>query len=429
MTASGRVVAGRRVAWGTGDQIVVSLSNVLVVILVARAVDPTSFGAFTVAMEGYFLALCISRGMASDPLTTTHAADSDADLALASGTGAGVALMGSLGLGVILAVIAVTLGGIAGSHLLALAILLPGLVIQDYARFALIVRRDVRGAFLNDLLYVVVEVPLLVVVTVAGQGSVALLVAWGAAAYIAAIVGLRQAGIALARPVGVREWLHRHRAVWPFYLLDNLLLRVSSLVLFAVLAIAAGFAEVAGLRAAITVFAPMAIIGRGIVSVVTPELARRRSQPDRVRRYALLLSAALTPLPLLWGVVFSVLPDGVGEALLGESWEGARSLLIYAAFFNATSMFATSLAAGLRAMNAAREGLSVRIGATVVTTGVATVAAALSGAHGAAVLLAASTPLQCAAWWVVLARATRRRSGGLRPSLARGARGTRRWFA
>lgn len=403
-----RIPAGR-LAFGVFDQILVSLSNFLVLVLVARTVTAEAFGAFALAMEVYLVAICISRGLATDPLTSAHAADDAEGQRRATQAGGSAALMASVLMAMLTAAVGLVTPPGVGNHLFLLAVLLPGLVLQDFQRFALIVRRDAGQAFLNDLLYLVIQVPLLLAVIATGGGSVMLLLGWGVAGLIAALVGITQIGYLPASPRHGLQWLREHVSLWPYFLLDNLFIRLSSLMLFVVLAAAAGLAEVAGLRAAVTIFAPLAILGRGVVSIATPELARRRDQPRWVSRTALWLSGILVPMPLLWGIVFVLLPESVGRTLLGDSWSQAQPLLIFAAFFNASSMFATAITIGLRALGAAREGLTVRMTVTAGASGLATVGALVDGAHGAAVVLALTAPLQAIAWWRVLVRATRKR--------------------
>ena len=66
--------AAGRLGWGLADQAVSSITNFALGIVVARSLGPTEFGAFSLAWVTYGVALNLSRGLATDPLTADTAA-------------------------------------------------------------------------------------------------------------------------------------------------------------------------------------------------------------------------------------------------------------------------------------------------------------------------------------------------------------------
>ena len=113
------------------DQAASSLSNVLVAILVARSVGAESFGAFGLATVVYGLVLGLVRALVGEPFLGRHSSDPpEVRRGLVPelvGVTLMVALLGSL----VVAVVGLGVGGLAGSALTALALILPLVMVQD----------------------------------------------------------------------------------------------------------------------------------------------------------------------------------------------------------------------------------------------------------------------------------------------------------
>lgn len=401
-------LARRRVVWGLLDQVLSSFSNFLVTILAARALSAAGFGTFAVAMAVAIISASIARGVASDPLLAAHASDDPTRLGEAVRAASATALVTSLMVALVAAVIGAVLGGDIGAMLLMAAVLVPGVTLQDFLRFALIVRRQAKRAFFNDFVWCVLQVPLMLGAIALDGDPVMLLLAWGTAGYVAAGLGLAQAGTWVGHPRRVRGWLRDHRHIWHFFLLDNLVFQATNLVLVVVIALVTTMADVGGFRATMTVYAPLAIIGRGVVAVALPELARRRNDPMAVRRLALTIGLVLAPMSLIWALLTLLIPDSVGRQFLGDSWEYAEPLLLLFGASNMVALFAVGAIVGIRALSAGRDGLTARLVIAVLVLSSATVGAFFDGARGAVIGLAMSAPAQLAIWWIQLAKAVRR---------------------
>lgn len=400
--------AARRVAWGLFDQVLSSASNFLVTIIAAASLSATDFGAFALATAVCIITVSVSRGLASDPLATAHAGDAGDELRWAIRSAAGVSVAASLVVAVVTAGIGFVIGGTIAWLFLALALTLPGVTLQDYLRYALIVRGDAKQTFLNDLFWTVLQVAFLVVAIALDGGAVALFLAWGVAGNLAAALGLWQARTWIGRPGTIRPWLRRHRRLWPFFVLDNMVYQATTLVLVIVIALASSLAQVGGFRAAVTLFAPLAIIGRGVVGVAVPELARRRDDPVAIRKASLKIAWALTPMAIVWAILMLLIPDSLGRKILGESWDLAEPLLVLAGAATTVSLFTVGTVVGIRALGAGREGLTARLVVSVLVLSSASVGAVVDGAHGALALLAWTAPLQIATWWWLLVKASQR---------------------
>lgn len=396
-----------RLAWGVLDQIVVSFSSMLVLVLVARNVTPEAFGAFGIAMEAYLVIVFMGRGLSSDPLATAHATDAPAPLHSAARAGAAVTLaMGVVAL-ITLLLTALLIGDLLGSHLLVLAVSLPGLLVLDFTRNVFIVRERPAAALVLDALWLTLLVPSLAVAISAGHSSVTLLAVWAVCGHVVALVALAWAGLVPGGFSSIRAWLLRHRRLWPYYLMENVVFRATILLVMAVLTFSAGLDAVAALRAATAIFAPVAVIGRGMVLVSVPELARQADDPSAIKRGVLVLALLLTPLPLLLGGALVLAPEDAGEFLFGETWSLAAPLVLLTAVSAAASMYTIAAAVGLRASQAARAGLTARTTVALLSLVAALIGGWTGGAFGAALAMALIAPLQVAVWWDQLRRTTR----------------------
>lgn len=144
---------GRRGAWGLADQAASSLTNFVMSFIVLRSVSIAAFGVFTIAYTTYTFAVGLARGAIAEPLVVSYsAAGRDRWREGAAGaTGAGLALSA-------LAAVAVAgagwiVGGELATALVALAVVLPGLILQDMWRFAFFAAATPAKAFVNDTVW------------------------------------------------------------------------------------------------------------------------------------------------------------------------------------------------------------------------------------------------------------------------------------
>src|SRR5262245_12985110 len=126
----------KRLSWGLGDQAVSSISNFVVGLVVARELDVAGFGVFSLAWVTYGVVLKISRGLASDPLVVRFSGVSTADWRAATSRATGTAVVVGVVFGVVCALASMIIGGAIGGAFLGLAIVAPGMLLQDAWRFA-----------------------------------------------------------------------------------------------------------------------------------------------------------------------------------------------------------------------------------------------------------------------------------------------------
>ncbi|WBB61721.1 hypothetical protein O7599_03965 [Streptomyces sp. WMMC500] len=409
---AGRAVAGR-LSWGLADQAASSASNFLVGMYVARSLGTAAFGVFTLAWVTYGLVLGISRGLATDPLVVRFSGAPDAAWreATARVTGTALCVGAALGAACVAAGLGAGLhdaGGRVGTAFVCLGVVLPGLLLQDAWRFAFFAAGAGRKAFVNDVVWGLACVPALVLA--ARAGSVAgFVLAWGGSAAVAAAYGCLQTGI-LPRPAGARAWLRAHRDLGYRYLVENAGVSGASQLRTYGLGAIVGVGAVGVVRGAELLLGPFLAVLMGLSLVTVPEAARvLRQAPHRLAGFCFRLGAGQAAAALLWGAALLLVPDRLGEHVLGMVWYPAAELIVPATFGVAGAGLGAGAAAGLRALAAARRSLRCQMFASACYVGGGLGGAAAAGAVGSAWGVAAATVSGSAVWWLHLRSALRER--------------------
>ena len=408
----------RRFGWGVADQAVSSLTNAAVSIYVARELGAAQFGAFSLAYVTYAFVLNASRGLATDPLTVRY---SSAKLsvwrrAVAASTGTAIVAGGVASLCVL--GVAVLLGGTTKMAFIALGMMLPGLMLQDSWRFAFFVLGRGSQAFLNDAIWGVVLLPALVLLKLTHHSNVfSFVLAWGAAANIAAAAGPFQARV-IPRVDHAWSWISQHRDLGPRYLVENTANSGSGQVRSYGIGLILGLSAVGYLQAAGLLMGPFMALLMGILLVTVPEAARvLQRSPERLWRFCLMLGAGLALAAFAWGIVLIVLmPFGLGHLLIGSIWRQAYPLMLPTTlwFVGAGAMIGAS--AGLRALGASRRSLFAQTTYSIIGIIIYLVGAYYGGAMGAAVAGAVAVVPGIVIWWWQLRLAMKDAKIGLRAS-------------
>lgn len=401
-----------RLGWGVADQAVSSLSNFAVSIYVVHALGAAQFGAFSLAYVTYAFALNASRGLATDPLMVRV---SGTDLrtwrrAVADCAGT-AALVGFVSGGGVLTAAAV-LHGSPRAAFIALGLTLPGLMLQDSWRYSFFALGRGGQAFLNDTIWAVVLLAALLLIRMTGSADVFwFILAWGAAAAVAAAAGALQARV-VPRLAGAREWLSEHRDLGFRYLAEG----TSSSVAFQLrtygIGLILGLAAVGVVQAAATLMGPMTILFMGISLVAIPEAARiLRRSPRRLPVFCVLISGGLIVMAFVWGAVLLIaLPAGLGGWLLGPIWRQAYPVVLPQVLYVVGQAACVGAATGLHALGAARRSLRAWVLISAAFLAGSLLGAVYGGAAGTVSAAAAASWIGVLIiWWQL--RAALRESG------------------
>ncbi|MCX5230726.1 hypothetical protein [Streptomyces sp. NBC_00233] len=395
-----------RLSWGLADQAASSATNFVVGIYVARSLGLAAFGVFSLAWVTFGVVLGISRGLATDPLMVRFSGVPEASWRGAVARSSGTALGVGVTIGAVCLALGLGLGGSVGSAFACLGVALPGLLLQDAWRFSFFAAGAGRKAFVNDLVMGVALVPAMIVA--ARVGSVAAFVlAWGASAAVAAGYGHLQSGIR-PRPAGARAWTREQRDLGYRYLVENVGVSGAGQLRAYGLGAIVGVSAVGVVRGAELLLGPFLAVLMGLSLVTVAEAARvLRQAPHRLRAFCLLLGGGQAAAALLWGAALLLVPDRLGEFVLGGVWHAASELIVPATLGVAAASLGTGAAAGLRALAAARRSLRCQLIASTLYVGGGLGGAVVAGTVGSAWGVAAATLGSSAVWWLELRSALR----------------------
>ncbi|GAA3482144.1 hypothetical protein [Streptomyces yanii] len=400
-----RAIVGR-LSWGLADQAASSMSNFVVGIYVARSLGVTAFGVFSLAWVTYGVVLNVSRGLATDPLVVRFSGAPDASWRGAVARSSGTALGVGAALGTACLVVGLGLGGSVGPAFACLGVMLPGLLLQDAWRFSFFAAGAGRKAFVNDLVWGVALVPALVVAARVGSVS-AFVLAWGASATVAAGYGCLQSDIR-PRMTGARGWLREQRDLGYRYLVENVSLSGASQLRAYGLGAIVGVGAVGAVRGAELLLGPFLAVLMGLSLVTVPEAARvLQRAPHRLGTFCLLLGGGQAAGALLWGGALLLMPDRLGELVLGGVWHSAAELVVPVTLGIAGVGLGTGAAAGLRSLAAAQRSLRCQLFASACYVSGGLGGAAAAGTVGSAWGVAAATVSGSAVWWLQLRSALR----------------------
>ncbi len=400
-----RAVLGR-LSWGLADQAASSMTNFAVGIYVARSLGLAAFGAFSLAWVTYGVVLNVSRGLATDPLMVRFSGVPAASWRTAVTRSSGTALGVGAALGAGCLAVGPAVGGRVGPAFVCLGVVLPALLVQDAWRFAFFAAGTGRKAFVNDLVCGVALVPAMLVAARVGTVA-AFVLAWGASAAVAAVYGCFQSGIR-PRPGGARTWLREHRDLGSRYLVENVSNSGASQLRAYGLGAIVGVSAVGVIRGAELLLGPFLALLMGLSLVTVAEAARvLRRAPHRLGRFCVLLGGGQAAAALLWGGALLLLPDRLGELVLGGVWHSASALVVPVTLGVAGAGLGSGAAAGLRALGAARRSLRSQLFASACYVGGGLGGAAVAGTPGSAWGVAAATLCGSAVWWLQLRFALR----------------------
>lgn len=354
---------GRGLGWGVADQAVSSLSNFALNIYIARALGAEQYGSFAIVFVTYAFALNASRGLVTDPLMVrfSHVDRRTWRRVVASCTGTTISV--GLVLGAAVLVVAAVLGGSLGFGFVALAVALPGLLLQDGWRFAFFACGRGSQAFLNDLIWLALLIPALIGLQRAHVTNVFWsLLAWGGAATAAAAIGVVQAGV-VPRVAQTRQWLSQQRDLGVRYMVEGMTYSASSQLRTYGIGLLLGLAAVGYIQAASTLMAAFVVLVTGTGLILLPQATRIwRDVAQRLVRFCAVISLAYTISAALWGAMLLIaLPRGLGQWLLGPIWQPTYPLVLPTAVGVMGFCVAAGAGTGLKGAGAARHSLRAAV--------------------------------------------------------------------
>jgi len=403
-----------RALWTLFDQLLSSGTNSILVFVVARAVSPAELGAFSIGFTVFSVVIGFSKSTGGQPLGIRYSGAPRSVFAAAAAKATGTAFVLGVATGLGCALIGTLMGGSVGSALVTLAVVLPGLLVQDLWRQVFFAQGRPAAAAANDAVWGVVQVAG-VAVLLARDVRLAspMLLAWGAAAAVAALIGVVQAGFWPA-PSRALDWVREHRDINGFLAAEFVTvqgaLNASLLVVGAVVSI-----ELLGaLRGVQTVLGPTTIFAIGIVSWAIPEFSQHKSMTAAARlKAAYMLSAAVMTLGIVWGLGFLVLGQikygghPLGWQLLGDTWAATHHLLGLSIIQQAGAASTVGVSCMLIALGRAKDTFRLNVIMAPQLILYPVIGAVLGGGTGAVIGFIVANWVMVPAWYRLLGRAAR----------------------
>ncbi len=365
----------------TVDQAVAGGSNVLIAVIAARLLDPALFGLFGIVFLLYMVAQGISRALVNDPLLIhpDEAEDRKGEVIgtsclLGLGLGAAVALIGAA-----VSLIDASLGG-------AIAVLgacLPLLALQDLGRYLGFATQRPSSALVLDVSWLLLLVVAVIPLFVTGTHSLPwLIAAWGGSGAVAGLLIFVQ-----HRDHGVHLGLSWLRYTWSFswrYLISYVSTQSGALGAASSVGAIAGARALGGLQGALLLVRPFMTFQIAITAASIGHVTRSLEAGGAIiRRYIEKVSVLATAAAAVNLIVIVLLPDGVGRAILGDSWEVAQPLLFATGVQILILGLLTGPRAGLLGMRAIRRVMAIDIVTTGLVFAASIVGAEINGALGA----------------------------------------------
>ncbi|WP_183094343.1 hypothetical protein [Nocardioides stalactiti] len=414
-TAGGAGGARRRMGAVTIDQAISSISNLMVLIWAAHALEPVDFGRFSLVLLTYmFVQGSVVRALVS---WTVMVHPEDADTRPRAVLGSAVIL--AVGAGAI----CLAAGGLLAlgdsplsTPLLLVGLLMPLLSVQDVGRYVAFAQAKPRKAIVLDSLWLVLTVVALSGIALVHEITLLwLVVGWAGTGALAGLWVFGQHGIPRGRELTL-GWL---RERWDFSWRSLVAASSSSVVAMlgaTLVAVVSGPLAVAAVRAALLLERPSTTVQTAVATSAGADIARERPDNHGLlvhQRRAMLVSVVVAALNF---AVLFLIPDWAGELLLGDVWHLVTPLLLILGL----RVLAMAAQSGVRAALMGRRQIGPVMIVDIVGTALSiigfVIGAALGDAEGAMWGSLVGLVLTVIGWWAVLIKHLR--SGETYPDLA-----------
>jgi O-antigen/teichoic acid export membrane protein len=320
----------RRAGWNLIDQILSAATNAALSFLVARTVDARGFGAFAAGFLIFTLLIGVGRALVGQPLSIRYSAADPEERRQAVARGLGTVIVVTVPAAVLCAGAGLLLGGILRPTLLAFALVLPALVVQDTCRLAFFADGRPDLATLNDAVWAVVQFAGVGALITTGHATAwSLALAWGASAAVCAVLGVAQLHVR-PRLLATGEWIGEHRGLVGYLVADFLLgagaLQGGILLIGAFV----GIDNLGSLRAAQVLTGPLLVLFAAAMAFGLPEVSKRAATLSAVRlgQVAVAVTGVMLTTAFVYVGIVLLIPDSLGLALLGDTWSGASAVLL-----------------------------------------------------------------------------------------------------
>lgn len=356
--------------WILVDQVVASGSNFLMGVVVARTVGASQFATFGIVVGLWIFASGIHRAVAVEGTMVLRGGLVDDRPLVRVGAEADLAIsLAASALAVLIGVTAITARARSfGLAVLALAVFIFPILLQDYWRFIAFARHRAIDAVRNDLVFLVVQVAALALAIALGwRTSWIAVAAWGLGGTAAALYGVRQFRVRPRPSHAFKSFqLLSARAKWLG--IDFLANYAPAQIYFFVAVSALGVERAGGLRAAITFLGPSQIVIFASYGFAFSRASRAFHDRGPRGMYGFLLPvAALCAVPLLaYAVALAALGSWIIVVVYGTEFRNLGPVAAVFAVQLTIDCVGMVLVVGLKILDQTRRLLPMRVVCLVI---------------------------------------------------------------
>ncbi|HWF14972.1 MAG TPA: hypothetical protein VG244_02205 [Acidimicrobiales bacterium] len=410
-TASRQRVMGLTVV----DQGASSASNFALAFVVAHYSNAHGLGIFAIVSTTYIVTQGLVRSLTSDCLLTRHDPD-EGVMATYERAGFLSALACSFVASLLILAVSMAFSGELRLTFVILGLSFTLLAAQDFARVLGISRYNPSYAIWLDMVWLVLFIAVYVVLR--HQGHLSLAWVYGAWSATGAAVGL----YAAVSHVTVRNWrqlvtfwFRSERSVGFRFAGQWLLVSSWAYVAIYLFVLIFSVAVIGQFKLAQVALGPITIMSQGIATGLVAVAARYfRADVRKALRFVLLGGLATAAVMLLWTLAIYVVPVHSLTKALGTAWPAAHRMLPLMGLAFALASMSGAIAAGLRAIRAAKENLYLAIVMVPILAASSLVAGILWGVQAAIGGICVGYAINSiAGWWLLVRCAHRLEPGSL----------------
>jgi O-antigen/teichoic acid export membrane protein len=392
-----------KAGWNLVDQILSSGTNAALSILVAKEVDHTEFGAFSTAFLLFTLFIAVERALAGQVLSIRHSRAEGDEWSDIAGRALGTVLALGAPAGILLVIAGWLLGGQLRWPLIAVGVTMAPLIMQDTVRSLFFAQGRPALAALNDFVWAIVQFTAMGILLAGDWASVgALTFAWGASAAVCVVLACVQLRT-YPRIGAARGWVRDHRDLLAYLLPETLITSGGDKVAYLIVGRIVNLGAVGAVNAARQILNPLLIVSNATLTFAMPEVSRRVHLSARARwAIALVLAAVQTVLSLVYLGIVLLVPDSVGVSLFGDTWSGARSVLLPMGLFTTIAGLLLGPYLVIIAMGHAKRTFRNTTLQTVLAVTLMPIGAVLGGTEGAAWGLVLGKVIEIPFWFAAL---------------------------
>jgi O-antigen/teichoic acid export membrane protein len=385
------------------DQVLSSGTNFVPSLLMARVLGPRGYGTFSLAFLAWFGALTLVRSALMQPYTlAASATDGDAWRDITRSASGAVVLAGAAW-GAVFVTVAAIVGpsSTLGHSFLVIALLAPGLALQEFWRVASFAASRAKTAAANDGYWAIGQIVAFGILLPIGRATAPeCLLAWGAGAWAAAVLGAFQLSVLPRIDVTAVRWARKWGRVGAWFTLASGGFALSMYSVAVIVSAEFERAAVGLFRIVQLLFGPVQLLTIAAESVFMPHLVRvvkttKHTGLSIVVRYSLFMAGVVAA----YGLVLLMAAHLVLVTLFGSAFASAGALVLPMVISNTIDAACSGADAHLRVRESGSRIAITQLASSAVRVGAVVVLAHADGLRGAVWGLVVGSAVNAIAYW------------------------------